>query len=146
MVLSLASDARIYLATEPTDMRKSFDGLSAIVQHRFHRDPFDGDVFVFLNRRRDRIKILVWDRNGFWIAMKRLERGTFEAWRATTDDGGSHVEIPRAQLAMLLEGIEMKRVKFRRQFVQCVRIGGRDGRSRDEGGHRSQDDRCRRTG
>ena len=146
MVLSLVSDARIYLATEPTDMRKSFDGLSAIVRHRFHRDPFEGDVFVFLNRRRDRIKILVWDRNGFWIAMKRLERGTFESWHETTDGGSSHVEIPRAQLTMLLEGIEMKRVKFRRQFVHCVRIGGRDGRSRNEGGHRPEDGRSRRTG
>ena len=146
MVLSVASSGRVYLATEPTDMRKSFDGLCAIVQHRFHRDPFEGDVFVFLNRRRDRIKILVWDRNGFLIAMKRLERGTFEGWHHTAEGSDTHVEIRRAQLSMLLDGIEMKRVKFRRQFVRSVRIGRGDGRSRNEGGHRSQDDRSRRTG
>ncbi len=144
MVVSLASRARIYLATQPTDMRKSFDGLCAIVQQHFDRDPFQGDVFVFLNRRRDRVKILVWDRNGFWIARKRLERGTFERWCPRTDGEDTHLEIARAQLTMLLEGIELKRVKFRRQFVPCVRIGGCDGRSQGEGGHRSREGRPRR--
>lgn len=132
MVLSLPSAVRVYVANEATDMRKSFDGLSAIVQHCFHRDPFDGDVFAFFNRRRDRVKILFWDRNGFWIAMKRLERGTFDSWRPSTDCA-THVEVEHAQLVMLLEGIDLKSAKFRRQFARSVRINGRDGRSHDEG-------------
>ncbi len=135
MVLSLPSGVRIYVANEATDMRKSFDGLSAIVQHRFDRDPFDGDVFAFFNRRRDRVKILFWDRNGFWIAMKRLERGTFDNW-CPSAEGAAHVEVERAQLVMLLEGIDVKSAKFRRQFVRSVRINGRDGRSHDEGQRR----------
>lgn len=135
MVVSLPSGVRVYIANEPTDMRKSYDGLSAIVQHRFDRDPFDGDVFAFFNRRRDRVKILFWDRNGFWIAMKRLERGTFDSWRPRGDDE-THVEIERAQLVMLLEGIDLKKAKFRRHFARSVRIHRSDGRSRDNGQRR----------
>jgi len=135
MVLSLPSGVRIYIANEATDMRKSFDGLSAIVQHEFHRDPFDGDVFAFFNRRRDRVKILFWDRNGFAIGMKRLERGTFDSWRPSTK-GETHIEVEHAQLVMLLEGIDVKSAKFRRQFARSVRINRRDGRSHDEGQRR----------
>lgn len=134
MVLNLPSGVRVYVANEATDMRKSFDGLSAIVQHRFHRDPFEGDVFAFFNRRRDRVKILFWDRNGFWIAMKRLERGTFDSWRPSTG-GATHVEVEPAQLMMLLEGIDVKSAKFRRQFARSVRINGRGGRSQDRDQH-----------
>lgn len=136
MVLNLPAGVRIYLANEPTDMRKSFDGLCAMVQHGFHRDPFEGDVFVFFNRRRDRVKILFWDRNGFWIAMKRLERGTFDGWRPVVTGDPSHVEIERAQLVMLLEGIDVKNAKFRHHFARSVRMGGRSGRSHDEGQRR----------
>ena len=132
MVLSLPSGVRIYIANEATDMRKSFDGLSAIVQHHFHRDPFDGDVFAFFNRRRDRVKILFWDRNGFAIVMKRLERGTFDSWRPSTEKK-AHIEVEHAQLVMLLEGIDVKSAKYRRQFIRSVRIKRRDGRSHDEG-------------
>lgn len=130
-MLTLPGGVRLYLATEPTDMRKSYDGLCAIVQHRFHRDPFEGDMFAFFNRRRDRVKILYWDRNGFWIAMKRLEKGAFDTWRP---EGAAdhHAEIDRAQLSMLLEGIDVKNAKFRRRFARSIRMGGRDGRSQDE--------------
>ena len=70
---------RVFLATEPVDMRKAHDGLCAIVRDHFQDDPFSGDVFVFLNRRRNRIKLLTWDKDGFWLHYKRLERGRFEA-------------------------------------------------------------------
>ncbi len=136
MVLSLPAGVRVYLANDATDMRKSFDGLSAIVRYGFHRDPFEGDVFAFFNRRRDFVKILFWDRNGFWIAMKRLERGTFDAWRPVVTGEQSHVEIEHAQLVMLLEGIELKNTKFRRHFARSVGIGGRSGRPSDEGQRR----------
>ena len=131
-MLTLPGGVRLFMATEPTDMRKSFDGLCAIVQHRFHRDPFDGDVFVFFNRSRNRVKLLHWDRNGFWISMKRLEKGAFDAWQPD-HDAAHHVEIDRAQLAMLLEGIDLKTAKFRHRFARSLRMGGRDGRSQPEG-------------
>ena len=92
-------------------------------------------MFAFFNRRRDRVKVLFWDRNGFWIAMKRLERGTFDRWRPA-EGRGTHVEIERAQLVMMLEGIELKNAKFRRHFARSVRIKGSDGRSQDEGQRR----------
>src|SRR5215831_5978427 len=103
-------------------MRKAFDGLSMIVRHQFHRDPFNGDVFVFFNRSRDRVKLLVWDGNGFWLLSKRLERGTFDAWRPSGDE--AHVEIERSQLTMLLEGVDVKNAKYRRHFAREVRIDG----------------------
>lgn len=122
MVLSLPAQVRVFLARGPTDMRKAFDGLCAIVRHQFHRDPFNGDVFAFFNRDRNRVKLLVWDGNGFWLLAKRLERGTFDAWRPPGD--ATHVEIQRAQLTMLLEGIDLKKSNYRRHFTRLVRIGG----------------------
>jgi len=107
-------------------MRKSFDGLCNLIEHGFQLDPFDGDVFVFFNRRRTYVKQLVWDSNGFWLCAKRLERGTFEHWQPSTDSK-SYVEIDRARLMMLLEGIDMKKSKFRWHFARSVRIGGRRG-------------------
>ena len=77
-MLSLPFQLRIFAAVEPVDFRKGFDGLVAIVRDGFREDPFAGDLFCFFNRRRDRVKILAWDRNGFWLHYKRLERGTFE--------------------------------------------------------------------
>ena len=77
-LLSPLGQTKIYLYAKPVDMRRSFDGLHAIVQSEFHHDIRSGDVFVFLNRRLDRIKLLHWDRDGLAIWMKRLERGTFQ--------------------------------------------------------------------
>lgn len=127
MVLTLPSRVRVYLARAPVDLRKAFDGLFAIIRHRFHRDPFAGDVFVFFNRRRDRVKLMLWDGNGFWLLYKRLERGTFQEWRS--DEGGAHVEITRADLMVLLEGIDQRHLKYRDHFVHSVPINGCDGRS-----------------
>ena len=133
MVVSLSAQVRVFLAGDATDMRKSFDGLCAVVEHSFHRDPFTGDVFAFFNRRCTYVKLLVWDNNGFWLAAKRLEQGTFEHWHPTTDSK-THIEIDRAQLMMLLEGIDMKKAKFRRHFARSVRIGSSGGgRSKNKG-------------
>lgn len=121
-MLTLAPRVRVFAATKPVDFRKGFDGLVAIVRERFREDPFTGDLFCFFNRRRDRVKVLVWDRNGFWLHYKRLERGTFE--RIVGD--GERALIERAQLSMLLEGIVTKDTKFRRHFAREVRIGHRD--------------------
>ena len=123
-MLSLPSSVRIFAAREAVDFRKGFDGLTAVVRDGFQDDPFAGHFFLFFNRRRDRVKILWWDRNGFWLFYKRLERGTFERIEAS----GSRVEIDRARLAMLLEGIDAKRSKFREHFVREVRIPSRGAR------------------
>ena len=80
-MLTLSPAVRIYVATGATDLRRSVDGLSAVVRERFGLDPLSGHLFLFRNRRGDRLKILVWDRSGFWVLYKRLERGTF-AWPA----------------------------------------------------------------
>ena len=121
-MLTLPSRVRIFAATEPIDFRKGFDGLVQIVRDGFKEDPFGGDLFCFFNRRRDRVKLLVWDRNGFWLHCKRLERGTFERLRGH----GARVEIDRAQMSMLLEGIDTRKSSFRHHFPRDVRIQSRD--------------------
>lgn len=121
-MLSFATRECIFAAVEPIDFRKGFDSLVQIVRDRFGEDPFGGDLFCFFNRRRDRVKILVWDRNGFWLHYKRLERGTFER----IDAKGARAQIDRAAMAMLLEGIDTKHSRFRKHFARDVRIGDRD--------------------
>jgi transposase len=122
-MLTLSPRVRIFAAVGHVDFRCGIDGLFALVRDGFGDDAFSGDLYLFLNRRRDRVKILQWDRNGFWLHCKRLERGVFEPVGA---DGAKRVEIDRAHLAMLLEGIDTKFSKFRRRFARDVRIGRRD--------------------
>lgn len=132
MFLSLPSNIRIFVARGAVDMRKSFDGLSLIVQHQFQREAFTGDLFAFFNRQRDRVKLLLWDGNGFWVFAKRLESGAFARW--PDDDGDSVcVAIDRARLGMLLEGVDLRSVKLRSRFAPSVRIGGGSGEA-----HRSR--------
>lgn len=121
-MLNLPSSVRVFAARERVDFRNGFDGLCAIVREHFREDPLSGHLFLFFNRRRDRIKILVWDQNGFWLLYKRLERGTFERMAGS----GEKLEIDRARLAMLLDGIETKSSKIRTHFVREVRIASRD--------------------
>lgn len=94
---------RVFIAIQPTDLRKSYDGLAAIVESDFRIHPTNGDLFVFLNKRKTQVRILFWDRDGFCIFMKRLEMGTFQ--RFGGDSNNAHAEITRAQLSLLLEGI-----------------------------------------
>ena len=136
MVLSLPAQVQVFLACEATDMRKAFDGLCAIVEHRFHRDPYAGDVFAFLNRRRNYVKLLLWDGNGFWLFAKRLEQGTFEGWQFATGER-THVRIDRTQLMMLLDGIPLKSAKFRRRFAHSLSIGQKRG-DQEEAGRRRE--------
>ena len=105
-MISLPGTGRILLRRTATDMRKSFDGLSGLVRSEFAEDPLSGDTFVFLNRRRDLIKVLYWDRDGFALWAKRLERGRF-----LLPEGDERV-MDRATLALLLEGVRA-RVVFR---------------------------------
>lgn len=105
---------KIFLYAKPTDMRKSFDGLHAIVQSEFQCDIRSGDVFVFLNRRLDRVKLLHWDHDGLAIWMKRLERGTFQRPRRSAK--GEQVEMDATDLSLLLSGIELSTVKRRPRY------------------------------
>jgi len=106
----------IYIATAPIDMRKSFDGLSAIVKNGFKKNLLDGTFFVFINRPADRLKILYWDRDGYALWYKWLEAGRFQIPVALTSEGEPVALISAAQLAMLLEGIEPIIVKRQKRF------------------------------
>lgn len=111
-MLSLSAAIRVYLYTRPCDMRRGFDGLSALATHAIGLDPLSGHLFVFCNRRSDRVKILTWDRDGWAIWYKRLEAGTFAF--PFSETGRS--EIAAWELKVLLEGIDPGKVKRRKRF------------------------------
>jgi transposase len=101
-MISLQGDTRILIALGPTDMRKGFDALAAIVAHSLKLDPLSGQLFLFFNRRRDKMKILYWDRDGLAIWYRRLEQGTYQVPQA---DATSHsVEVRAEELMMILRG------------------------------------------
>ena len=108
-MLALAATARIYLYRSPCDMRKSFDGLCGLVRSGLGADPLSGSFFVFLNRRRNLLKCLYWDRDGFALWYKRLEKGSFRLPDRWSSDG----RIDRLQLTLLLEGVVAKKVNKR---------------------------------
>ena len=122
-MLSFTSSQRIFLCRRPVDFRKAHDGLCALVRDEFGDDPFSGAVFTFFNRAKDRIKLLAWDRNGFWLCYERLEKGTFPF----AVSGRGRVEIERGQLAMLLEGIEWDKAKKYLYYETHHAISRRDG-------------------
>jgi len=95
-------------------MRKSFDGLSGLVRSGLGMDPASGDVYVFLNRRRDRLKLLLWQGDGFALYYKRLERGTFESPKPAADNILSHPE-----LLLILQGIQLKNIQYRRRYQRA---------------------------
>lgn len=110
-MLSLPASVRIFVAVEPCDMRKGFDSLAAIVREQFRDDPLSGHLFVFRSRRGDRMKILWWDRDGFAIWQKRLERGVFRMPRVDPSLRAVRLDVSRRDLAMMLEGIDEKCVR-----------------------------------
>lgn len=112
-MIMLPATVRVFLCTRPTDMRKSFDGLSGLVQECFHQDVLTGHLFLFVNRRRDRIKLLHFDRDGLVIWYKRLEAGSFQMPCTTAPDG---VELKPAELAMILSGIDLNSARQRKRF------------------------------
>lgn len=133
-MLTLPPSVRIFIATGPADMRRSFDRLAAMVREEIREDPLSGHLFVFRNRMGDRCKILFWDRSGFCLFYKRLEEGTF---RFPVDDSSTtrpvgtrregareSVEVEAAELALLLEGIDLAGAKRRKRFLPSLG-GGR---------------------
>ncbi len=113
-MLSVPSSIRIFVATAPTDMRKQFEGLRAMVVHSFGKDVMTGDYFLFVNRAKNRCKVLCWDRDGFALWSKRLERGRFQL---PSVDGNSPVaEIDATTLAMILGGVDLASAKRRKRY------------------------------
>lgn len=102
-MLTLSAAQQIYLAAGVTDLRKSIDGLAAIVQERFGLNPFSTSLFVFCNRERNKLKLLYWDHNGFWLFYRRLERGTFE-WPSSNVQT---VAVTASELRWLLDGLAL---------------------------------------
>ncbi len=112
--LDQSPGVRIFLCTAATDMRRGFDRLAEMVQQSLKQDPLSGNLFVFRNRGGDKLKILYWDKDGFCIWYKRLEEGTFRFPRVA--EGQSSVEVKASELAMLLEGIDLRSIKRVKRF------------------------------
>ena len=108
------SDVRIFLCTTPTSMNYSFDRLMSRAERIFDEDPTSGHLVLFVNRNRDRMKILFWDHDGFCIFYKRLERGTFQLLRTTDDAEG--IELEYSQLVKLLSGLDLRTGRRRRRY------------------------------
>lgn len=114
-MLSVSPTTRIFVHAVPTDMRKSFDGLYALVVHAFGKDVFEGDYFVFVNRARDRCKILFWDRDGLVIWAKRLEQGGFQLPAGSLDQSLT-IEVDATALAMILGGVDLNTGQRRKRY------------------------------
>ena len=115
-MINVANGTRIYLATGATDMRRGFDGLQGQVANVLKLDPLSGHLFLFFNRRRDRLKILYWDQDGLALWYKRLEAGTFQV--PSFEEGQSHITINSDELMMLLRGIDLKSKRHKRYSLE----------------------------
>ena len=113
-MIHLPASVRVYLCTSPCDMRRSFDGLHALVTGAMKLDAFAGHLFVFANRRKDRVKILYWDRDGFAVWAKRLEEGTYAMPFGEEDE--ARREITAQELGALLSGIDLSTAKRRKRY------------------------------
>ncbi len=111
-MLSWPNSLRVWLASRPTDLRKSFDTLAELVRQQLGGDPLSGQLFVFRNKRADRVKLLLWDDDGFVIVYKRLEAGTFRFPEAEA----ASVEVRAADLAMLLDGVDLQSVQRQQRY------------------------------
>jgi transposase len=114
-MLSLSPTIRIFLCLSTVDLRKSFDGLSALVHQALGSDPLSGHWFVFRNKAGDRLKILAWEEDGWAIWYKRLEEGVFR-FPAAAGDGAAPLEVRATELAMLLDGVVLEQVQRRRRY------------------------------
>jgi transposase len=112
-MLADLSHRRLFFFAGPTDMRKGFNGLSGLVRQYRSAELLSGDVFIFINRPRDRIKLLAWERNGFALYYKQLERGTFEL---PASDAESPVNLSYRQLFLMLEGVSLKSIRLRKRY------------------------------
>ena len=114
-MFGLGPATKIYIAVEPVDMRKGFDGLHGLVRDHLGQDPLSGHLFLFANRTHTRLKALVWDGSGLWVCAKRLEKGRFR-WPTTTD--GNCATMRPEQLAMLLNGLDIAEARLRKNWLR----------------------------
>ena len=112
-MIGLTSHHTYYLYDEVCDMRKGFDGLSGIIKQRMHRNPVDGNVYLFINRRRDRMKMLVWESGGFMLYYKRLESGTFELPKSDTTN---RTTLSWETLVLMITGISLSQKRRKKRF------------------------------
>jgi transposase len=117
-MLNFSHQTRVFLFLEPVDMRKSFRGLCMLAESVLKEDPASGHWFAFINRRRDRLKLLGWDGQGFWIWYKRLESGVFE--RPATRAHPTQMEIDVTQLSLIINGIDLRSAKRKRRYKRAV--------------------------
>jgi transposase len=111
-MLSFSGSLKVLVALEPCDMRKGFNGLYSLVTERLAENPREGTLFVFINRRHTRLKILCWDGTGLWVLTKRLERGTF-SWPKPVEAGTTKLKLTPQALAMLTDGVDLRGAKLR---------------------------------
>jgi transposase len=122
-MLTLPPAVRLYVAPAAVDARKGFDGLSLYVQTQLQKDPLSGHLFIFFNRRRDQVSLLYWDRSGYVLCRKRLERGRFRLPLAWSQDGAC-AQVEAAELQLVLEGIELEGARRRPRWtpgIPCTR-------------------------
>jgi transposase len=123
MFPQLTGAVRIFVCTKPADMRKSFDGLSGMVQEFLGQDPLSGHLFLFFNKRRDRAKILLWDRDGLLIVYKRLEAGSFQnldpSSRTEHTSGSAGLELSVTDLTLILNGIDLMTARRRKRYSRA---------------------------
>ncbi len=117
-MLSVSSQTRVFLARDAVDMRKSFNGLIGLTESVLEQDPLSGHLFVFINRRRDRIKLLYWGGTGFCIWYQQLEQGGYQLPDVTTADERKGIEITATQLSLILDGVDLSSVRQR----PCYRL------------------------
>jgi transposase len=117
-MISFTSTQRYFLYRGHTDMRKSFDGLCGLVSGAMQMNIFSGDVYIFINRPRNRMKLLIWDRSGFVIYYKRLEEGTFEL--PVGENSEKQMQIRWEELVLILEGISLESVRRRKRFTKTA--------------------------
>ena len=113
-MFALTGELNFYLYSKPTDMRKGFDGLSGIVSGELKKNPASGDVFIFINRPQNKLKLLHWESGGFVLYYKRLESGTFDLPRI--EKGSKGLQIKWSDLVMMVEGIRMEKYSLKKRF------------------------------
>lgn len=125
-MIALPPQIRVFLYRLPTDMRKSFHGLVALTESALMQDPLSGSLFVFVNRRRDRIKILYWGQTGFCIWYQQLQKGTYQLPDEASLEERQAIEVTRSQLSLILDGIDLSSARQRMRFRPLRELSKRD--------------------
>lgn len=125
-MIALPPQIRVFLYRLPTDMRKSFHGLVALTESALKQDPLSGSLFVFMNRRRDRIKILYWGETGFCIWYQQLQQGTYQLPDEQSLQEQETIEVTRSQLSLILDGIDLSSARMRKRFQLLTEVRQRE--------------------